>query len=232
MDKFGLRELLRYGYAGFLCVLVAALMDGPSTQALITWLGPVLAPLAALAVGALVYVLFRAGVGDFFLWRFVHSRHMKQGVQPAQIRCKVRFLEKELGVTKGQGEQAYRLVRDTLLEDHQRENFHTQHSECHILYLTSSVCLLAFFVYLLSLPLAWTGLLPRAMSSLLSWTFLAIAVLTFVAGLFQDARICWAERAAVGELASRDREKLDRVLRGGGFLAEREQTNSGTGNAG
>ncbi|MFH1921632.1 MAG: hypothetical protein ABIP48_17340 [Planctomycetota bacterium] len=82
MDKLGMRELLRYGYAGSLCVFVAALADRHWTVKLCEQLGPVLAPFVALAVGAVVYLVFKSLIGDRFLWWWVHRLHVKIDENP------------------------------------------------------------------------------------------------------------------------------------------------------
>ncbi len=222
MDKLGIRELLRYGYAGFLCAFVAAVVDGSGTEKLVKHLGDVLSPLVALAVGAAVYLVFRTLVGDLFLWRLIDWLHAKAedilGRTPT--RCKVRYIETTFHVRKGHGVAAYALVRDQLLAEHTRERFHIQHSEGYLLFLTAFVCGSASL-------LAWADLLPSAAPCGVSPGLGATAIVAFVAGLWHDIVLCRDERAAIGVLPS---NKLQETLQGGGFLNGIEQAKSGTSN--
>lgn len=197
MDKLGIRELLRYGYAGFLCALVASLVNGDGTEKLVQHLGDVLAPLTALAVGTAVYLVFKTLVGDLFLWRLINWLHAKVEdlLKRTPTRCKVRYLEATHGVPKGQGLAAYALVRDQILAEPTRERFHVQHSEGYLLFLTAFVCGLASL-------LAYACLLPSVVSPVVS------------AGMWHEIVLCRAERAALGAL---DQTKLQEILRAGGF---------------
>lgn len=221
MDKLGIRELLRYGYAGFLCALVAALVNGDGTERLVRQLGDVLAPLAALAVGAAVYLIFKTLVGELFLWRLLDWFHAKVEdlLNQTPTRCKVHFLETGCGVPQGQGLAAYALLRDQLLDDHTRERFHIQHSEGYLLFVTAFVCGPASL-------LTHTGLVsqvPPGVSALLG----ATATVTLAAGVWHDIVLCRAERAAIGALSA---EARGNTLSSGGFSARAPQSNNGAVN--
>ncbi|MGH8067087.1 MAG: hypothetical protein ACRERE_17975 [Candidatus Entotheonellia bacterium] len=220
MDKLGLRELLRYGYTGVLCALVAAVVDGTRTEQLVKHLGDVLSPLAVLAVGTAVYLVFRTVVGKLFLWRLIDWSHAKAEDllgRPA-TRCKVRYLQDQHGVPRGQGLDAYVLVRDSLLPEAERERFHVQHSESYILFVTAFVC------GSVSL-LAYVGLLPSVVSPATYASLGAAAVVALGAGLWHDIVLCRAERAAIGRLP---REKVDATLWGSGFVADTKPAMTGT----
>lgn len=210
MDKLGIRELLRYGYAGFLCVLVAALVDGDAIGALVRNLGDVLSPLTALAVGTAVYLVFRTLIGDLFLWRLINLSHAKVEdiLKRTPTRCKVRYLECEQHVRQGQGLAAYALVRDRLLSEHNRERFHVQHSEVYLLFLTAFVCGAASL-------LASSRVLPGEARPGVVLGLAVTAVVAFTAGMWHDIQICRAERAAIGALEGAEVQK---TLRAGGFL--------------
>lgn len=213
MDRLGLRELLRYGYAGFLCTLLAVLVDGASTETLVKQLGDVLAPLAALAVGSVVYVLFRALVGDLFLWRFLIWLHAKLEdlLNRTPTRCRVRYLETTFRVRRGEGLAAYALVRDQLLAEHTRERFHIQHSEGYLLFLTAFLCAPASLVAHACAP---SQDQPTA-ATILG----AAALLTFAAGVCHDIHLCREEHAAIAVLPA---DQLEEILGSGGFLTESE----------
>jgi hypothetical protein len=210
MDKLGIRELLRYGYAGVLCVLVAALLNPDKTSQIVTSLGSVLSPLAALVVGTVTYLVFKAIIGDFFLWDLIHWFHSRRQ-SPAASRsspCKVRYLEQEYQVPPRHGAAAYALVRDQLLKEHVRERFHVQHSEGYLLFLTAFVCGVAA-------PLAQFGIAGSA-RPLVAVVLAGTAFLAMCAGLLHENALCRAERAAISVLGSDD---VKRLLCAAGFIS-------------
>ena len=217
MDKLGIRELLRYGYAGFLCALVASVVDGEGIEKLVKHLGDVLSPLAALAVGTAVYLIFKTLVGDLFLWRLVNWSHAKveKLLKRTPTRCKVRYLEATLGVPHGKGLSAYALVRDKLLAEHTRERFHVQHSEGYLLFLTAFVC------GPVSL-LAYAGMVSNVVPAGVSAGLGATAVIAFAAGVWHDIVLCRAECAAISALPETD---LRTTLHAGGFGPEMPLSN-------
>jgi len=75
ITEIGVVRLLRYGYGGILFFLLVALIDPPYAGKVIDALGPVLSPLAALAIGAAIYVFHRHVVGELFVYRAVHYLH-------------------------------------------------------------------------------------------------------------------------------------------------------------
>ena len=235
MDKLGLQELLRYGYTGFLCTLVAAVIDREWTAKLAKDLGDVLSPFVALTVGMAVYLFFKTAFGDLFLWRLLHWLHgkvgnrfwefirwlhKKVGGDPEQTptRCKVRYLEDTLNVFPGQGADAYAFVRDRLRKSHIRERFHIQHSEGYLFFVTAFVCGTALLA-------GWVGLLSDAVPTRVSAGLGIVAVFAFLAGLRHDIVLCRAECAAIRTLCEK---KLRDKLLAGGFVREMEESNSET----
>lgn len=218
MDKLGIRELLRYGYGGILCAVVAALVDGEATSKVVESLGDVLSSLAALAVGAAVYLIFKTLVGDLFLWPLINWSHAKVEdiLKRTPTRCKVRYLEREQRVRRGQGLAAYALVRDRLLAEHARERFHVQHSEGYLLFLTAFVCGLGSF-------LACSGVLPGEVRPGVVPGLAATAVVAFAAGTWHDIQLCRAERAEISALGH---PELQDALRDGGFLEPEKDAQS------
>ena len=216
MDKLGLREILRYGYTGLLCTLVAAVVDGTRIEQLVKHLGDVLSPLAVLAVGTAVYLVFKTVVGDLFLWRLIDWMHAKAEdfLGRTATRCKVRYLEQEKGVLPGQGSEAFALIRDNSLPEFVRERFHIQHSEGYLLFVT------AFVRGSVSL-LGYADLLPSAISPAKSASLGAAAVVTLGVGLWHDIALCRAERAAIGVLPENDVQKL---LLASNLVVSREAT--------
>jgi len=192
MDKLSMRELLRYGYTGILCVFVAVLVNRPWMVSLRAALGDVLSPLAALAVGAAVYLVFKTLVGDRFLSRSVQWFHADPD------RCKLIYLESTFRIPREQSLIAFGFVRDQLMKQHPRERFHLQHSEGYLLYLTAIVCLVGF---------AFSLLKPQSCG--LSLGLFATVVIASVAGVRSDLDVCRAERAEIGTIPEDEiREKL------------------------
>jgi len=209
-DKLSMRELLRYGYTGALCALLAALVDGCRMKDLFETLGEVLTPLAALAAGTAVYVVFKSLVGDLFLRGLIDWSHAKfeDLLGRKETRCMARYLKNAYKVKRGMYREAYALVRDSIMPDTQREQLHIQHSESYLLYVT------AFTFGPVSL-LTYLGWLPGQVSPATSATLGAIAAVTLAAGLRNDIVLSRTECAALKMLR---REKVEEILQGGGFV--------------
>ena len=214
MDKFEIRELLRYAYTGFLCAFVAAVVDGDETEKLVRCLGNVLAPLAAVSFGAVVYLVFKSLVGDLFLAWLVHWIHAKAEdlFKRTPTRCKVRFLQNLFKVPNSQGLAAFALVRDQLLDKHIRERIHLQHSEGYLLYLTAFVCGAAGLISCARSQAA------EAQSNVCTGLGI-MALVTFIAAVRHDIVLCRDERAQISVL---DQDKLKKTLRKGGFGPEKD----------
>lgn len=207
----GLRELLRYGYAGVLCLAIAALVDRAWVTTLTRDLGAVLSPLVVLALGAILHIVAKTLLQDWFLWRFVHWWHRDR------TRCKIHYLEDECGVKRWRGHEAYALVRDTLMDDVLRERFHLQHSEGHLLFLTAFVCGIAAL-------LGFVGVLPNTIPCSVYASLLAIALVASVAAVRQDITLCRAECAEIRTLGLiLENSALRKKLQDAQFLKEPEE---------
>ena len=181
MSKLGIRELLRYGYAGLICGLAVAVVDWDFAKEIIDALGDVLAPLVTVALGSIFYVTFRALIGDLFLWKMMDGIHIRgerflEKERPDRgTRCKVRFLEEHFSVPRGQGLGAYALLRDRLFPEHARDRFHVQHSEGFLLFYTA-------FVSLILALFAWVFDIGNSNQQTIVWVSLALGIVSFFAG--------------------------------------------------
>jgi hypothetical protein len=148
-DKLGftLREFLRYGYAGLLLVLVAALLVPDITSKVMQTLGNVLSPLVVFALGAVIYSLHRALVNDYIIEPLVYWIH-----RPLEYFWGYRrilgghnsarhYLEKTFGVSHRHSINALRIVRDDNIfaNDKARDRIHVQNSEITLLFVTATI---------------------------------------------------------------------------------------------
>lgn len=143
ITDIGVVRLLRYGYGGILLCVLGVVINPAKAKQVIEALGPVLSPLAVLAIGAVIYILHRYAVGELFLYRFIHWLHSKwdhwRGRTGTDSTDPVAYLY-AIGVKSGQGREAYSIFRRHYYADHDRkqkgENLDIAHSELHMLWLT------------------------------------------------------------------------------------------------
>ena len=164
LKRFGvsINEVLRYGYAGFLCLVIGGLVADDQTHNLVESLGTVLTAIAAVAVGAALYAASRNSFG--FLIEFIQEHiHRWTWAWLTGIPTKRERL-KELGVSYWNEVAAFRLVRDSeLWPKDLQERFHRQQSEIHLIHLSNFVLLLAGILTRVAKPDdSWHGLLPRS----------------------------------------------------------------------
>lgn len=67
--------LVRYGYGGLLALGITALVDSDIASKVVTTLGPVMAPLLAIGVGATIYVFERYIIGEFLIYWVQYLAH-------------------------------------------------------------------------------------------------------------------------------------------------------------
>lgn len=139
-----LRELLRYGYGGFLAIVFAAIIDPSWTTRQMDRLGPAVVPLTAVVIGVAVYVTFRAFLGDPVLFPIAQWARTCLGDSKNKPTSTYRYME-SLGVDASNTRDAFRLIRDSekFGATHRWERFHREHSEMHILFISFFECLLA-----------------------------------------------------------------------------------------
>lgn len=164
LSEIGLPRILRYGYGGLLLMLLAAVINPKEVAAVVGSLGTVLAPLAALGVGAGIYAIHRYVIGEVGLYPCLHLIHRiwdrLRGRRDSTTDT-VRFLA-TLGVKCGDRRASYTAARRHFFDSAVREQLDIAHGELHILWITVDEALLAS-VYLrvhgrLWLPLLLIGL--------------------------------------------------------------------------
>jgi hypothetical protein len=176
-----LHDLFRYGYGGFVLAIVAAWVNPCTTKQIVDSLGSVVAPMAAFGMGAAVYVLFRAILGNGILF-YILVVFFEGYYWPKDSPCKYRYLNDKLSLidrpavqSPFYARQAFRLIRDAELafEKDTREQFHREHSEMQLIYLTA-------FVLLLGAIWDW-----RLAGGQHTW-MLGGAALLWIVGMFND----------------------------------------------
>lgn len=225
MEKIGItiRELLRYGYGGFILYAFSTLACPVEVSGILKALdlggaitNPVLAPLGAILVGAGFYAVHRALLNDVILEPVEYWIHRAMQLirrSPAQEAvghdCVRQHLEERTGVARRNSRDAFRVIRDSdLFAPHVRDRFHMQNSEVHLLFLTATAALLAL-------------LLRRSAEQCHTWRdavypqslFLWAALIFFAVGLMATIRLCRQECAYLRGL---DPRRIKERLQGSG----------------
>lgn len=158
ITEIGVVRLLRYGYGGVLLFFLLALINHAKAKEVIEALGPVMAPLVALALGAAIYVLHRHVVGELFLYRLFHCLHSNvwdrwYGRTGVNATDSVAYL-RAIGAARGEGRAAYNMFRRRYFAEHEMkdtaEGLDLAHTELHMLWLTFDEVLLAGIYVLLT----------------------------------------------------------------------------------
>ena len=142
LPELPLGLLVRYGYAGFLLVGLAALFRPDPVKGRIEALGAVVAPITILAAGACIYTLYRYLLGEYGLYPLMHWCHWiadRRWSHRATISSPTGWLG-SLGVPFRSRRSAYSEIRQHIVPDTYRERFDYVHTEIHILYLTVVEC--------------------------------------------------------------------------------------------
>ena len=230
LPRLTIHELLRYVYGGVLLMLVAAIWDPGSTKKTIDALGPVMTPLVAVSLGAGVYAIYRAFLGDWFFDPIHDLLHRsvvgpvvwgsKRGAQRNGHSSKRHYLEDHFKVHWLSSLDAFRVIRDRLFSPAVKDRFHRQHSEVHTLYITAVVFLVAAAISCFWPTLLAGGLWalrtlsenPQTAEAAIkggtelarSWGhilgFLTVGVLAFVAGIVADIALSRQECLVLKQL--------------------------------
>ncbi len=195
-------QLLRYSCGGILFWLVAAIADPVGTQKVTESLGYVGLGIAALSIGTLTYVLSRVLIIHVFLLEFRWEEKIWFFVKPKWKWSRRNFFEQ--WVAPRYSNDAWRVVRDNdAINERVREQIHLQHSENHIPYIVTFVCLTsAIGILLIQVPQDVYGL------SRLFLLLLMIGQASFVVGLFNDANMSYHEGALLNSLKPEDKQKI------------------------
>jgi hypothetical protein len=195
-------QLLRYSCGGILFWLVAAVADPEGTQRVTESLGYVGLGIAALSVGTLTYVLSRVLIVHVFLICFRWEEKIWFFVEPKWKWSRRNFFEQ--WVAPAYSNDAWRVVRDNdVINERVREQIHLQHSENHIPYIVTFVCLAsAIGILLLHVPQDNYDL-GRLLLALLM-----IGQASFVVGLFNDANMAYHEGALLYSLSPDVQQKI------------------------
>lgn len=147
-----IREILRYLYGALLLFLVVYFINPDFILQFRKTLGSVLSPLILLALGAVIYSVYKPISEILFcqIPKWIHKKFLNKN------KCLIHWLEEIFGVSSTNTENAYRIIRDRIMfdkdEDKDRnikERLHMQHSEIHILYITFFIligCSLFLFI--------------------------------------------------------------------------------------
>ena len=147
MKDFGLsvNQVIRYGFGGLLLFLLMAIIEPAWTWEKVQILGPVFVPFIALGIGLLIYVFYRPILGYSILWPLYDEIHRRlehiwgyRREKPNTHNCKKMYLIDKYNVLPGNAIDAYRIIRNDkhIFNKAIADNFLTQHSEIHLLYIT------------------------------------------------------------------------------------------------
>jgi hypothetical protein len=189
-----LHDVLRYGYGGVLACVVAATLVPNHVKTIVESLGVVIAPAAALVIGAGIYSTYRSAFGRLLdkLQVYVHKKMAPSRGYDVNARrgftCREHLLEERFGVNAHLCLDAFRVLRDSpLFAAEPRARFHRQHSEVHAVYVTGTVALGGAAACCIH------GACAGATHGCAVVIYLVLALIMFVAGLCADILLCRQE---------------------------------------
>jgi hypothetical protein len=174
-----IRELLRYGYAGGLALLLLWWL-APEQRPTMEKAGAVGVTLGCLVFGVFIYSIYKVLICDTIfapLVEFVHRRAQKNN-------CMHELLEKH-GVHRGHRMDAFRVIRDTKFSEAIRERFHVQNTELHTVYVTAFELLVAALL---------AALFAKADGKTAMLVVVA-GIVTFIVGALGQIAVCRQECA-------------------------------------
>ncbi len=205
MDSFKLtlNQFFRYVYGGFLLCLIGAVIDADAVKQIIAALGPVLAPLAVIAVGTGVYVFYRLTIGEKI--DHIHLQwHSKDS-------CVFKYLNKVCGVKKENRIMAFRIIRDSkFLKEDVRNLLEIRHAEMHVTYLTFTLCF-ASILYLLVNKFSFHRIIILGENNLII-IFSLISILSIFLGFWADLRLCNEERQRIKNIYKEHQNEINKLL--------------------
>ncbi len=189
--KLTVSHYFRYLYGGVLGCFVACALY-PDLIAYIKDLDVASAALVALAFGVLLYMLYRPTIGWAFDQIHLHEHRRDE--------CIFAYLEDTFKVGKRECITAFRVLRDSALEENALSSLEIGHAEIHVLYLTFTLCLAPAVILFLRHDPMWK---PVLLLGLMSVFF----------GYRRDLSLCKEERFRTEILRDKYGEKLDALLR-------------------
>jgi hypothetical protein len=173
-----IRELLRYGYAGGLALLLVWWL-APDARSTIEKAGAVGLTISAIVFGVFIYSVYKVLLCDRIFSPFVEFLH-----RMVETKNCMHELLASYGVKKGHRLDAFRVLRDTKFSEVIRERIHVQNTELHTVYVTASELIVAGSLAFLREGGAKTAL----------WLLVAGVVTFLIAGLGQFG-VCRQESA-------------------------------------
>ena len=177
-------RFIGYLYSGFLLVVIALLERdnlaklGFSTGNPVSVTGGFLAAIIIFVLGIGVYSVYFRVLGEFVIYPIQHILHhlfFDLGRKAPTARSSPVGLMVGYGVSKWHARAAYMRVRDEFFTKKHQIEIQVAHGELHVLYITATVSLCAFFI------LKSRGLLPSVI-------YLIVSGLFFVFALMGDTR--------------------------------------------
>ncbi len=198
----GLRELLRYGYAGILGLVgIAFACTGHLELAAIQLKAhQLIAGAVVLPLGALVYAFHRVTANDCVFEPLVHLHAKKRGHE-----CVRKYLE-GMGVPRTLSLNAYRVVRDVCIPSAVRRGFHTQNSEITLIHLTFTILILTSLVGVLRRILKLTVDIDAVL------VLIVVAIAFLCLGVLATKRICRQQYVYLKALTSPRVHRLVRQI--------------------
>ncbi len=207
---FSLNHILRYGYSGLLVALMSSIIYPAFTKRTFESLGDVLSPLVLIALGASFYSFYKPVINEMIfanLFEFFHrfEQTSKDNQDKNICTCRTFYLEKKFAVPRKYIWNAYRIVRHHLLNKEFPEmskRVEQQHSEIHLLFLSSSILGLSLiFLFVSQLLHGWHRI------DLTLLIFVGFILSTWF-GIRADINLCRYEASFLYLLKNQDIEEL------------------------
>ena len=155
LKQISINKLARYGYPGFLVLLIIYAYDIAPLSKMITKENWELIMFFTFCFGTTFYIFYRYIIGELILYRLTNWVHKK--LDKSKCKCTDKynntsmllFLSKEMNVKEANSRTAYNYLRRGLFSDKEIENFDFYHTEIYFLYMTTVIGVGYYFLIFL-----------------------------------------------------------------------------------
>ncbi len=188
--EFNLNHFFRYVYGGFILCLIMLLILPEQAKQLYNALGGkdlqgnMFFIFLFVAIGTGLYAFYKVIINEFLIDK-AHFKKPELLLGHPSENCVFKYLV-SLGVEEKHRLTAFRLIRGLEFNPMIRKIFYLRHSETHVLYITTTVCAIGLLVRFV----AWWPLKISACNIWVSFLILIVGIISFLAGLFCDGKIC------------------------------------------
>lgn len=148
LNKISIDKIVRYGYPGFLILLILIVFEDP-TKTYIKEIGGFVTTIMSFTIGATFYVVYRYVLGEYVLFQLMHLIHLAYECITGRISSPHSFLGQAEGVKAKwfRRRVLYNLLRRNYFKSKQSKKYDFAHSEIHLVYITGVLLAAVTFIY-------------------------------------------------------------------------------------